>query len=426
MKEFQEPGLSQSKKVTDKLFRFLTAAFVLSIPFLATVNSVTIILILLTWLLFIRKSFHALKEVFAISMMAWIAVIGMVATNNVEEGLFRIQQKAILFVVPLVYFTADVDRAKLARIISSSFVVGISSACLYCLGDASLHWIRTGSADRFLSHGFTSSIDLYPYILATGCVLAQLILVEAKRGTVEVYGWLKKGASAWALIALLVASTFLLSVQQVILIWLLFVGYQALRFGKSRTLQAAWLAGVILLTTLAVLTIQPLREKTEELIFSRSSIPLDDEAPWTGEWNGIAIRKAIWACSWDVVKANPWFGVGTGDSQDALQEAYANRKFHLAALYNRYNAHNQFLQTLIGYGFIGFAIWMGSLAWVFQRFRSNKVFIQGLLIVCLAMLTESMLETNKGNVLTSYVMMLAVLLYPSPERAVDSPGQKMR
>lgn len=403
-------GLSEGQE--NKLFSALTAAFVFSIPFLASINSTLAILLILVWIVAIRKSFRRIGEMFMVTILFWISVAGMAYTSNVEEGLFRLQQKALLAVIPLVYFTADVNRRNLSKIILSLFVLAIVAACLFCLGDAFLHWIQTNATDRFFSHGLVYAIDLYAYVLAVGCVMAQVILVEARRGTVALFGWLTKGTYHRILAGFLVVMMFLLSVQQVLIIWLAWICFQAFRSAGAPRYRFALLGGMILITTVAVVTIPPLRQKTMELVFdsARNTIPLDDEAPWNKEWNGISVRKAIWTCSWDVVRLHPWFGVGTGDSQDALQQSYSDRKFYLAALYNRYNAHNQYIQVLVGFGAVGFLLWAFSLGWSIRRFIDNPVFLQCWVILCLAMLTESMLETNKGILLTSFVMILAVLV----------------
>ncbi len=403
-----------------RLFSLLTAAFVVSVPFVAGVNSVIAICLLLSWLLFVPKSFRLMREVMALSAVFLLAILGMLLTANEDEGWFRVQQKTLLFIVPLVFLTADVDRKKLSRLALSLFVLGIAAACIRCLGDAIIFWARSGNSTRFTSHGLVYAINLYPYILALCCVLCQLILVEAKRGGVEVFGWMNSGVIGWLMVFFFAAFVFLLSVQQVLLIWLFCAAVLLVRHVRSNYLRISGVVAVGLITLLAVFIIQPLREKVIDLFLksSENTIPLDDEAPWNNEWNGISIRKAIWTCSWDVVKKSPWIGVGTGDMQDELQVSYANRKFYLAALYNRYNAHNQYIQTAIGFGIAGLVLWLIGISWTIKRFGNNFLFVVALVSVCLSMLTESLLETNKGNLVMAVVCSVFLLhCLPNKEKA---------
>jgi O-antigen ligase len=98
--------------------------------------------------------------------------------------------------------------------------------------------------------------------------------------------------------------------------------------------------------------------------------------------------------------------VGTGDEQDELQRVYLNRKFYLAAHYNKFNAHNQYIQLAIGTGLIGLGLIFIASGWSFWRLRSSRLFLYALTAVLIAMLTESMLETNKGCLIFSIVVSL--------------------
>ncbi|MFN7604055.1 MAG: O-antigen ligase family protein [Bacteroidota bacterium] len=119
------------------------------------------------------------------------------------------------------------------------------------------------------------------------------------------------------------------------------------------------------------------------------------------------MRRAIWVCAIDVIKNDLWLGVGTGDGQDALQESYLNRNFVLAGKYNRFNAHNQYLQVAINFGLIGLLSWLGVLIWLLYHQRRNWLLLTLITIFLFSMLTESMLETNKGVLTFSFLTVMA-------------------
>lgn len=397
---------------TSRIFTFLTGAIAFTVLLPPIINSVLTILLLLFWALAVPKSFAGIKNVFLVSSIFWIAVAGMVYTTDLDEGSFRLQQKALLFVLSLIYFTAQVDRQRISKIALSLFVAGVLVSCFYCLVEAMWAWSQQGDVARFSSHGLAQAIDIYPYIFAVCCVLSQLILVEALRGKVVLFSWMLSGITGWLLIGCLVIFTFLLSVQQVLIIWLLLLAFLVIRHVRRNIHRVILIAATAILSLAAVLWVEPLRVKVNELLFDtrRNTIPLDDEAAWTNEWNGISVRKAIWTCSIDVIRENPLFGVGTGDAQHALQAAYTNRKFYLAALYNRYNTHNQYIQTLVCFGFTGLVLWAASLAIIFRQFRRSDLFVLSSVCVYLSMLTESALETNKGNLVLAVVTSIFLLL----------------
>lgn len=405
-----------------KLFGFLSAAFALSVPFPASINSSVSILMLIVWILFIPKTFNRFADVIILSAIFWIGVLGMLYTADVEEGWFRLQQKVLLWIMPMIYLTANVDQARLVREALSVFVSGITAAALYCLAAGVGHAVQNQDSSYLFSHALAKNIDVYPYILAVCSLLCQVILLEARPNEERMPRWLSRGPAHRALIGLHVVFLFLLSVQQVLLIWGLFIGVTIIRRVKQKFHRILLIGAFMATTTLAVYWVRPLNQKFNALFLGQSTIRLDQDSPVLEDWNGRSLRKAIWTCAWDIVKEHPWLGVGTGDAQEALQRSYANRKFYLAALYNRYNAHNQYIQVLISHGTIGVVLWLGSLVWALYRFRHNTLFVIALGCTCLAMLTESMLETNKGNLLLAVVTSI-FLLYSerSPRKLEQKP-----
>ena len=79
-------------------------------------------------------------------------------------------------------------------------------------------------------------------------------------------------------------------------------------------------------------------------------IHLDQDSSLGRSWGGGVLRLAIWQCAFDIVREYPIIGVGTGDSQQALQDSYEKRKFYFASRYNKYNAHNQYIQQMVTHG----------------------------------------------------------------------------
>lgn len=395
--------------VEKKLFGFLSAAFVLSVPLVASINSSVCILMLIVWILYIPKTFNRLTDIIPLSAIFWIGLLGMMYTTDTAEGWFRLQQKVLLWIMPMIYLTANVDRARLGREALSMFVIGITAAALYCVAAAAVLAMQTRDSGYFFSHALARNMDVYPYILAICSLLCQVILLETHSTGEGIQGWLHDGPMRRVLIGFHVIFLFLLSVQQVLLIWLLFIGLMILRRVQKKINRLLLIGTLVATTAIGVYWIQPLNEKFNALFLDQSTILLDQDSTVLEDWNGISLRKAIWSCAWDIVKENPWLGVGTGDGQEALQKSYANRKFYLAALYNRYNAHNQYIQVLICNGIVGVLLWLGSLVWTLYRYRHNALFVVAFGCICLSMLTESMLETNKGNLLMAIVLSIFLL-----------------
>lgn len=392
----------------ERIFEFLVAAFAFSIPFKAIYNSLLVVVLALYAIFALDKRLdrNTVLGVLGVSIVFWIAVLWLVQSKNFEEGLFRVQQKSIITIIPAIFALCSYNHSRVRSVFLSFFLFGVVAAMAVSLIHGFFFWWSSGSFEKLTGHGLVEYLDVYTYILALLCLLAQVIIMESfLKGNKLLFvpNRLRMG-----LLLFLVMSLFILAVQQVIICWIALCLAYIFRSVKRRRWVIFSMLALPLALAAGVSFVRPLREKVHDSVFGspRNTIPLDDSAPWKEEWNGVAIRKAIWTCSWDVVKDNPLFGVGTGNEQDELQKVYLNRKFYLAAHYNKFNAHNQYIQIIVGTGVIGFVLIFGASAWSFWRLRSSRLFLYALTAVLIAMLTESMLETNKGCLIFSIVVSL--------------------
>jgi O-antigen ligase len=118
-------------------------------------------------------------------------------------------------------------------------------------------------------------------------------------------------------------------------------------------------------------------------------------------------RLVVWHAALEVIKENPFFGVGTGDVKDVLLEEY--RKENKLGVYNmRLNAHNQYLQTYIALGIPGLLLLICMLiipGWMALR-RFDVVCFAFLAVFAFNILVESMLEVQAGVIFYSFFNVL--------------------
>ena len=97
------------------------------------------------------------------------------------------------------------------------------------------------------------------------------------------------------------------------------------------------------------------------------------------------------------------FGTTAGDANDKLVEAY-EREGLAGALRKKLNAHNQFLQTFIGTGIIGFILLLlmtvGSLIYGFMK--KNYILALFSILMIFNFLVESMLQAQAGFVFFAF------------------------
>jgi len=121
-------------------------------------------------------------------------------------------------------------------------------------------------------------------------------------------------------------------------------------------------------------------------------------------------RLFIWGLSLDIIKENPIFGVGTGDSKDELMIKYEENQME-DALKARLNVHNQFLETTIQLGLAGLMSLMLIFFWSFAMAirKHNTMLALVLSVNALFLLFESVLNTQTG--VYYFVFVISALLF---------------
>ncbi len=120
-------------------------------------------------------------------------------------------------------------------------------------------------------------------------------------------------------------------------------------------------------------------------------------------FSAINERLQIWNGALAAIADSPFWGYGIGDRQEALHKYYYITGFD-RGIDIGYDAHNQFIQTLLTAGLLPFSVLFSMLIIIFVFFLKLKSkYILGFLIpVFVAMLSESILERQQGIVFFTF------------------------
>jgi len=102
-----------------------------------------------------------------------------------------------------------------------------------------------------------------------------------------------------------------------------------------------------------------------------------------------------------------------------LQKAYENRKFYFASMYNRYNAHNEYLQITLANGIPGLLILLSCIFYPLLNYRkkfSGNIYFLFLLLFAVVAITESILEVNKGIIWYSFLNSIFAFGHLKPDQ----------
>jgi O-antigen ligase len=120
-------------------------------------------------------------------------------------------------------------------------------------------------------------------------------------------------------------------------------------------------------------------------------------------------RVPIWKSTFSVIKHNLFIGVGPGDASHDLRKEYL-KEGYTEAYYNNLNAHNQYLEILLGTGLIGFLIIVYILGLVIYQaiVKRNLLFMLFIMAILIFFLFESILNRIAG--VTFFSLMTFLLL----------------
>ncbi len=142
----------------------------------------------------------------------------------------------------------------------------------------------------------------------------------------------------------------------------------------------------------------------------------------TGDPSGSSVMQRIEysKASFDLIQDHFWFGVGTGDLEDALNDQYKRMGSELKKRY-RFHAHNQFLAIFIAFGVFGFLWFFFTLIYppVKEKRFGDYFFITFFLLAVFSMLSDDTLETQAG--VTFFAFFYAFLLFAKEKQNV--PGR---
>jgi len=163
------------------------------------------------------------------------------------------------------------------------------------------------------------------------------------------------------------------------------------------------IAGLLLALMIGIAMAYKLFPTPFERIKQAFKVTSSSEAIDKTDAESTAVRILIWKESVKLIENNLVLGTTAGDANDKLVEAY-EREGLAGALRKKLNAHNQFLQTFIGTGIIGFVLLLimtfGTL--IFGFIKRNYLLSLFSILAIFNFLVESMLQAQAGFIFFAF------------------------
>lgn len=350
-----------------------------------------------------------------LSLMAFYAlhILGLFQSSNLKTALFHLEVKASFLLFPIIWMLqAEVENKQRFRVMLA-FIYGCVLYFVFSFAKAFWRFQETAVSDVFIYNKLADYF--HPTYIATYFALGFLMLGWLAYKQVYILG------RRWGhhlLEALFLVFISLLSSKAGYLCALMSLGFLAILWLKRKRLGLA-MAYAVLGTFVMAATIMAspksqgrITQMANSVTFPNANeVPHDPKEPaLEGETEtkksrgggSTAGRIIAWEAAFILIAQHP-FGVGTADVTNELVVEYEK----MGASYNlehELNAHNQFLQSTVEFGYFGLL----SLLLIFvlgirsALKRNDFIFLAFMFLLFINMLFESFWEVQSGVVFVSF------------------------
>jgi O-antigen ligase len=371
----------------------------LFLPWRTFPTNLSLLLSAALWFLFHREHISAVNKktqnfIFLFLAVYAVEVVGIIHTQNMSYGLFRLETKLPLLGFPVIILASRINHAHITRIIWV-FIASLMLACTWCLIYAIASILSEGaplssffSSPMYAHIEFTRPLQqLHPTYLTLFICSAVFFISEHIRKSKH-YVW----AVAIAYLLLFVVPLSSRAGIVAAFFTVLYIGARSI--GTRR--KVALIVYSLVITALATFTVFFVPSVKSRMVDSFLQAELK-----TDQINSVSFHYKSWYCSVTMWLEGNWlFGYGTGDEVITISDCYAAYGW----TDYRHDAHNEYLSSLLKHGLLGLAILLAALLYpLYLAFRREDwYYMHFLLVVMICFLSESMLRAQSGLVFYAF------------------------
>lgn len=376
----------------NRIFYFFPVLYCFCLPFGSLVQSGIVILWGVTALFNLEKQkiIEGLKNktLWLFYLYFFIIAISALLSENKSEGMFNIEKSLSFIFLPFFFFCFYWPPQIIIRSLIA-FVSGCFIAAVSLLIRAAFYWFN-GHPEYFFYSLFSDYIHTAYFSMYLMLAIAIIFIYYTK--------WFKEQKQvlylSYFMIGLFAVVIFLcrskLGTISFFICVPLLIFYKYKNFFNLKKVLVL-IAGMVVI----IFSAYKLFPGAFERLKSITNLSVNSIDKTSSE--STAVRVLIWKEALGIIGGNFITGVGSGDTNDALYESY--RKNGLTGAYeHKLNAHNQYLQTFVGLGFIGFSVFMlltlGQL--VRAILKKNFIFFLFMFLTVINFMVESMLQKAAG------------------------------
>lgn len=337
----------KTRQFAEQSIGWLAAFLAFAIPLSTSVTSVAAIFILIAWIVagsYLLKLSEIIRNPVSLALLAYLSlfVVGMLWTDDLGSGLEMIDKQWKLLVM-LAVFCSVTGRVR--RMVVYAFIAGVTVSMLMTY----LTWFDIfqyggSTVDRPARGG---NVIYYNVLLAFAFYLVCNRLLQRGIGSVSKMAWV-------CLSILMAVNMFIVGGRAGQVVFFVLCGLLIVQVFRKNILRAGLIIIVILPAIFfGAYKLSPLFQERVDQVPREIAQFYDNPVTSTG------LRLLFWKNSWEMIKENPWIGVGTGDFKNEYEKI--NQVFSPAVPLTD-NPHNQYVFALSKFGLLGLLVLLSLFA----------------------------------------------------------------
>ncbi len=402
-------------KLSCKLKYYLMLAFAALLPFSKKAIPIVIGIWLIVWFLEARfktkfKQLFKSPQLLLLILFYLFHIIGLLYTKNMKSGLFDIEVKMSLFIIPLIIIDNELlNNKRYFNNLLKIFILSNFISVIFCFSQALYHYIIKDDWYMLYYYNFsffhhTSYFSLY-LVLSISMIFYLFIKKEIK-------GKLLSLIYSIFIIVLLFGVYYASSKAAVVTLAFLFIFISIYISVKSKRKWISLILPILLISSI----ITTVSVNNRFRVYFQNSRTLFSDLYNNGMTKSNDKRFQIWGSAIEVVKENIIIGVGTGDVKDNLFEKYKKNDLN-GLIESNYNAHNQILENFVILGIIGGLLFLIVLVYPLVV-KPELLYTMFFIIILTNFIFESMLNTQAGVTFFAFFFSLFVL-YKKREKSYN-------
>jgi O-antigen ligase len=320
-----------------------------------------------------------------------------------------IESYSIFLFLPFVMTALPRLPAKNVILACYAFIAIIVIVCTTCFIKSYLEYRVTGDSRVFYYHYLGYQMGLNAVYLSNYCI-ASIIWLLFYRFVYQGPQPVKLSLTLTTLISIyLSVAIFFLSSKLSYALFVVMIVFMTIYIGYiKKMLYKSLLIIVIAGAAVALLTenLYYLRWRLSELEFKKYEGPQDNQ-------NGLAVRMVTWQSAAELIKDRPVLGYGLKGAGDELVKKYREKDFQIG-IPERFNSHNQYMETALRSGLIGLVVLLLLLYFPLRTGIREKKLLLVLIVLhfMLVSMVEGILEYQQELVFYWFFILLFYYHYP--------------